>query len=93
MLCCHILGSSRKLCRPFIIDGNIIGSVPPYVYQELQNYKKVFSVTGDSISLHESINTPIERTNKINHVLENLYDQNIFCALKGWRNEVNSGIN
>ena len=79
--------SSKKQCKPFILNGNIIGRVPPYVYQELENYNEVFTVTSDCVSLKKTLNTSEERTHNVNIVLESLRNKNIFCALRGWRNE------
>ncbi|CAB4004276.1 nudix hydrolase 24, chloroplastic-like [Paramuricea clavata] len=87
----HHKDSSNKQCKPFIVDGDIIGNVPPYVYQELEIYNGVFTVTADCVSLHKTLNTSTERTCKINNVLESLRDKNIFYALRGWRNEMYNG--
>lgn len=83
--------SSKKHCKPFIVDGDIIGNVPPYVFQQLESYDEVFRVTSDCVSLNKTVNTSAERTCKINNVLQSLRKRDIFCALKGWRNEVMSG--
>jgi hypothetical protein len=70
------------------VDGDIVGKVPPYVYHELESYNEVFTVTLDSISLNKTLNTSEERTHSVNIVLESLRKKNVFCALRGWRNEV-----
>ncbi|XP_028397445.1 nudix hydrolase 24, chloroplastic-like [Dendronephthya gigantea] len=84
----HLKDSSKKHCKPFIVDGDIIGSVPPYVFQQLETYDKVFRVTSDSVSLNNTLNSSTERTYKINNVLQSLREKDIFYALKGWRNEM-----
>ena len=86
--CYSILDLSKKECKPFIVNGDIIGKVPLYVYQQLENYDEVFIVTSDCVTLSKTLNTSTERTCKINNVLECLREKDIFCALRGWRNEV-----
>lgn len=83
-----ITGSSRQYCKPFIVDGKSIGQVPPYVFQELEEYKQVFCVNANSVELENSLKTPEERTKKIHLVMESLRDKGTVCSLKGWRNEV-----
>ena len=87
-----VSGSSKKQCKPFIIDGDIIGLVPPDVLKELKNYDGVFVVTSDFVTLHKALTTSNERTRKINAVLECLREKNLFCALRGWRYEVSSNL-
>lgn len=86
--CYPILDSSKNECKPFIVNGDIIGKVPLYVCQQLENYNEVFIVTSDRVTLNETLSTSTERTCKINKVLECLHNKDIFCALRGWRNEV-----
>lgn len=88
LTCYPILDSSKMRCKAFCVNGDIIGNVPQYVYEQLENYKEVFTVTSDCVTLNETLNTSTEKTCKINSVLECLRNKNIFCALRGWRNEV-----
>ena len=83
-----VSGASRLHCKPFIVKGKILGQVPPYVFEQLENLKDVFCVKVDCVELQKSLKTPEDITHKIQIAMECLRDKGSLCSLKGWRNEV-----
>lgn len=49
---------------------------------------QVFHITSDFVELNPAFRDFEERTNKVEKVMKQLRDENVFLTLKGWRNEV-----
>nr|XP_006811737.1 PREDICTED: nudix hydrolase 20, chloroplastic-like [Saccoglossus kowalevskii] len=87
-------GSPKAVCKAFVIDGKQVGILLPDVIEQLKKYPDVFHMVTNSnnqvekICLASQLKTYEERTEKVNKVLEEFRDQNLFpVALKGWRHE------
>ena len=94
-----VLGSSRKECLGFFIEGTQVGFVRPAVAQKFKQFPDVFEVLekssggGDGerpagVHLSQSLVTPEQRTAAVNTVMEKLRDQQDLVALRGWYDEV-----
>ena len=66
---------------------NQVGFVPASVLEQLQKYPKVFTISQSAVTISEELQTPEERNKALENVLLDLRKQNIFEALRGWRDE------
>ena len=66
---------------------NQVGFVPASVLEQLQKYPKVFTISKSAVTISEGLQTPEERNKALETVLLDLRKQNIFEALRGWRDE------
>ena len=64
-----------------------VGFVPASVLEQLQKYPKVFTISKSAVTISEGLQTPEERNKALETVLLDLRKQNIFEALRGWRDE------
>ncbi|XP_072025538.1 uncharacterized protein [Amphiura filiformis] len=88
-------GSSRSRCKPFLIAGQKVGLIRPDVLVHLEKHPSIFTIKRDSedtsniiqVSLSPSLSAPEERTSKVDQFLQSLRQQDVFVALKGWRDE------
>ena len=66
---------------------NQVGFVPASVLEQLKKYPKVFTISKSAVTISEGLQTPEERNKALETVLLDLRKQNIFEALRGWRDE------
>ncbi|XP_078595539.1 uncharacterized protein LOC144872827 [Branchiostoma floridae x Branchiostoma japonicum] len=81
-------GSSRAMCKPFLVDGQQVGWVWPGVEKHIQRFADVFMVEEKQVSLCPSLQTYEERTKRVQEVMLRLRQEGDFIALKGWRDEM-----
>lgn len=79
-------------CRPFIVDGQQVGVIRPDVLKQLFKYPEVFVIRDNEkakvVELSPAFRDYDERTEHVDRVLRQLRQDNVFFALKGWRDEV-----
>ncbi|XP_031570670.1 uncharacterized protein YJR142W-like [Actinia tenebrosa] len=86
-------GSSEYDCKPFIVDGCRVGTIPPFVLPHLENYPAVFKLVKsednciEHVTFAPKLKTFDERSKKIEEVLQEFRQKDLFVTLKGWRNE------
>ncbi|EDV23949.1 uncharacterized protein TRIADDRAFT_26202 [Trichoplax adhaerens] len=89
-----MIGSTRPSSKPFTLDGQCIGRIPPYVLQQLHHHKNVFQLEMDDsenitrITLHDRLKSFDERTKAVDEVMKDWRDNHVFPVLEGWRNEM-----
>lgn len=87
-------GSSEKDCRPFLVDGVRVGTIPPFVLPHLSSHPDVFKVIKndfgniDHVTLAPHLNTFENRSQKVEEVMQEFRKNDLFVTLRGWRNEV-----
>ena len=64
-----------------------VGFVPAPVVTQLLQYPEVFTVTKVAVTINEALKSPEERNKALETVLLDLKKQNLFEALRGWRDE------
>nr|CAD7267011.1 unnamed protein product [Timema shepardi] len=74
-------------CRPFIVEGHQVGLVRPDVMCELLRYPDIFHVQPDGVELNPAFRDYAERSAKVEAFLKECRANNLFVALKGWRDE------
>jgi hypothetical protein len=74
----------------FHVGGEQYGVVRNDSWRELSKFSSVFSVDEQQrcVKLTDQLQSPHERTEKVNKVLIELRENQVFHSLKGWRNEV-----
>ncbi|XP_057664778.1 uncharacterized protein LOC130899062 isoform X1 [Diorhabda carinulata] len=85
--CFYLSGLKSAECKPFVIEGYQVGLVRPDVMKQLLRYPEVFSVSSGCVELNPAFRDYEERSNRVEKVLKELRAENVFIALKGWRNE------
>jgi hypothetical protein len=83
-----IAGLKKGDCRPFVVNGEQVGLVRPDVAVQLARFPEVFLVGVNSVELNPAFRDYNERSDRVDSVLRNIRADNIFVALKGWREEV-----
>ncbi|ESO82574.1 hypothetical protein LOTGIDRAFT_169894 [Lottia gigantea] len=85
--------SSASRCAVFCIDDEKVGLIRPEFVVELKKYTDVFlyeegkGFKREILRVLPDLNTPETRSKQIEHVLQDLRKRNIFCTLRGWRDE------
>jgi len=73
---------------PFICDNFTVGLVSPEVLHVLRQFPGVFTMSADSISFNDHLDSLLSRSGALNSVLMELSIRGFFSnALNGWRNE------
>ncbi|XP_066993580.2 uncharacterized protein [Anabrus simplex] len=85
--CFYLTGLSKGDCRPFIVEGHQVGLVRPDVILHLMRYPDVFHIQPDAVELNPAFRDYRERSAKLDDVLRECRSNNVFIALKGWREE------
>nr|CAD7410344.1 unnamed protein product [Timema cristinae] len=80
-------GIHKGDCRPFIVEGHQVGLVRPDVMCELVRYPDIFHVQPDGVELNPAFRDYAERSAKVEAFLKECRANNLFVALKGWRDE------
>jgi len=83
----YLSGLGAGECLPLICSSVQVGFVPASVLEQLQKYPKVFTISKSAVTISEGLQTPEERNKALETVLLDLRKQNIFEALRGWRDE------
>lgn len=65
-----------------------MGLVRPDMVKNLLKFPEVFTVQDDSVELNPAFRDYDERTARVDRVLRECRDANLFHTLKGWRDEV-----
>lgn len=82
------------MSKPFVLDSQCVGRIPPNVVEQLRNYPQTFQLEMDNagcitnVSLNEKLITFEDRTKAVDAVMKDLRDKNVFPCLNGWRDEV-----
>lgn len=82
--------SSRSKCFPFVVEGQQVGLIRPDIWQKLKSYTNIFRLekTSSSSVVHlENLGNVQERSAKLDYLLQELRDKNVFRTLSGWRDE------
>jgi hypothetical protein len=83
-----------KVCKPLLVEGKRIGVLLPNVIEELKKHPDVFEIQSSedgnviSVQLHKDLKTYDARTEAVGKVVNEWRKNDVFCALRGWRNEV-----
>lgn len=89
----YSIGLYSGECRPFVVDGLQVGVIRPDVLKELFKYPEVFVIKNTErskiVELNPAFRDYNERTEHVDKVLRKFRQDDIFIALKGWRDEVN----
>lgn len=78
-----------------MVDGLQVGVIRPDVLKQLFRYPEVFVIQDNEkaskvVELNPAFRDYNERTEHVDRVLRQLRQDNVFIALKGWRDEVSS---
>ncbi|KAJ8980767.1 hypothetical protein NQ317_016016 [Molorchus minor] len=85
--CFYLSGLKSCDYKPFVVEGFQVGLVRPDVMKQLLKYPEVFHVNSGCVELNPAFRDYKERSNEIDKVLRKLRAENVFIALKGWRDE------
>lgn len=85
---CCVIGLQKGDCRPFVIEGYQVGLIRPDMLKNLLKFPEVFHVQADAVELNPAFRDYDERTARMDSVLRECRDSNLFLPLKGWRDEV-----
>ncbi|XP_021916856.1 uncharacterized protein YJR142W isoform X3 [Zootermopsis nevadensis] len=85
--CFYLSEQQQGKCRPFIVEGYQVGLVRPDVMLQLLRYPDVFHIQPDSVELNPAFRDYDDRSSKVEAVLRECRSNNVFIALKGWRDE------
>jgi len=83
----YLSGLGSGDCLPLLCSSVQVGFVPAQVVTQLQKYPQVFTVGKVAVTINEELKTPGERDKALETVLLDLKEQNLFEALRGWRDE------
>ncbi|XP_065058969.1 uncharacterized protein LOC135686629 [Rhopilema esculentum] len=91
----HQPGSSKDLCRPFMVKNVQCGMIPLAVLDVLQNHQDIFHFVKDEkndnikfVTLSGKLKTADQRTNAVNTLVREFREKNMFTTLNGWRDEL-----
>ncbi|CAG9862395.1 unnamed protein product [Phyllotreta striolata] len=85
--CFYLSGLGCPEYKPFFVEGYQVGLVRPDVMKQLLKYPEVFMVGPSGVELNPAFRDYEERSNQVDKVLKELRKENVFIALKGWRDE------
>lgn len=71
-----------------MVEGLQVGLVRDDVVAHISKYPEVFTITSHSVELNPAFRDYNERSAKVEAVLQDCRELNVFNALKGWRDEV-----
>merc|ERR550532_2405140 len=83
----YLSGLGSGECLPLLCSSVQVGFVPAQVVAQLQKYPQVFTVGKMAVTINEELTSPGERDKALETVLLDLKKQNLFEALRGWRDE------
>lgn len=87
-----LVGLYNGECRPFVVDGLQVGVIRKNVLKELFKYPEVFVIKDNAkskvVELNPAFRDYNERTEHVDRVLRQFRQDDVFVALKGWRDEV-----
>jgi len=83
----YLSGLGSGECLPLLCSSVQVGFVPAPVVTQLLQYPEVFTVTKVAVTINEALKSPEERNKALETVLLDLKKQNLFEALRGWRDE------
>jgi len=83
----YLSGLGSGECLPLLCSSVQVGFVPAPVVTQLLQYPEVFTVTKVAVTINEALKSPAERNKALETVLLDLKKQNLFEALRGWRDE------
>ena len=87
-------GSSKPLCKPFIIAGKCVGLIRPDVLLELSKEPSLFYIKcndkgeAGSVHLSDDLTTYEARSSTLGEYLQKLRKNETFISLKDWKDEV-----
>ncbi|XP_038638464.1 LOW QUALITY PROTEIN: thiamin pyrophosphokinase 2 [Scyliorhinus canicula] len=90
----HMQGSSKALCKPFVVAGTEVGVVQPRMFPLLGRYPKVFRVNdgaGGRVEVSSQLHSYQQRSTQLKQILGEWRLEKLFDSLSKWRNEVNGG--
>jgi len=83
----YLSGLGSGECLPLFCSSVQVGFVPAQVVAQLQKYPQVFTVRMVDVTINEDLKNAEERNKALEAVLLDLKKQNLFEALRGWRDE------
>ncbi|KAJ8946940.1 hypothetical protein NQ314_008739 [Rhamnusium bicolor] len=86
--CFYLAGLKSPDYKPFVVEGFQVGLIRPDVMKQLLKYPEVFQVSSGYVELNPAFRDYEERSSQVERVLMELRAENVFIALKGWRDEV-----
>lgn len=88
-------GGSLFSCRPFVLDGEVLGFVRDDCVRVLRPYTDAFLVEEESqawplgrVCVNPLLRSAEERTQAVATACQDMREKGSFAALAGWRNEV-----
>ncbi|XP_078064309.1 thiamine pyrophosphokinase 2 isoform X2 [Mustelus asterias] len=91
----HMQGSSKPLCKKFVVEGQEVGVVQPRLIPLLSRYPEVFQVSdgdGGQVELSRRLSNYQQRSDAIEQILGEWRSEKLFDCLGKWRNEVAGGL-
>ncbi|KAK6621734.1 hypothetical protein RUM43_006744 [Polyplax serrata] len=85
--CFYLKGLQKNDCKPFIVEGHQVGLIRPDILKVLLSYTEVFLNQPDCIELNPAFRDYNERSLRVEKVLKECKEKNVFSTLKGWRDE------
>nr|CAG4640876.1 EOG090X06MA [Eulimnadia texana] len=84
----YLQGNIRQ-SRPLVLCGRQVGLVRPVIQEAMTRHPDafLFDPVSGCVCVHPSLKTYEERSSKIDSVLRQWREENLFVALKGWRDE------
>ena len=83
----HLKGYDLSTFKPIYCQSARIGFASPKVEKELQDFQNVFKISSDKIDICQGLKSYAEITEKVERVLKQLKEKDIFESLRGWSNE------
>ncbi|XP_078064308.1 thiamine pyrophosphokinase 2 isoform X1 [Mustelus asterias] len=86
----HMQGSSKPLCKKFVVEGQEVGVVQPRLIPLLSRYPEVFQVSdgdGGQVELSRRLSNYQQRSDAIEQILGEWRSEKLFDCLGKWRNE------
>ena len=83
----HLKGYDLSTFKPIYCQSSRIGFASPKVEKELQDFQNVFKISPDKIDICQGLKSYAEITEKVESVLKQLKEKDIFESLRGWSNE------
>ena len=83
-----------RVCKPFLVDGKRVGVLLPRVIKEMKQFPDVFHIQCSEdgeiqgVELQKDFNSYEAKTSAIAKAVNTWRSKDVFCALRGWRDEV-----
>lgn len=83
------IGPDEGDCKAFFVGGEQVGIIRPNIWKLLRHYSNVFQYDSkiQSVTLNPDWRTYEERSEKLDGILKELRQKDLFSTLSGWRDE------